>query len=555
MKIKYENEILDQKVRVSLIQEIEGSENLRRKDESYRRYLCYKDQTIYYVIQNLVKQFDEHTVREMRYSIANISIVRKVVDKLSRVYSSGVKREITKNQDATKAVQKLEKLLDLNSKMKTANRYLKLQRNMALYLKPCPVYSPDGSEEKWTLVPEILQPHNYDVVEDCYNKTRPLCFILSDYRPRIVDYSSIDPGVRPQNTTVLPKGDGIDQKIADTPEDQGRGLEKHYIFWSKGYHFTCNEKGEIVPDAGNPENINPFGTNMIIDYGIDRDNSFWAQGGNDLIDGAILINGMISHNNNVGVVQGYGQMYMSGTNLPKSVKVGPTHVIQLEYNKDEQAEPKIGFLSANPQLADLRGLVEAYVALLLTTNNLSTSGVSAQLAGGKDFASGISLVIDKAESLEDVSDQQQIFIDKEPCIFEAVKAFLDKYRESLVDELREISLPEKLKEVLTIMFQDPEPIQSESEKLTNYKTRLEIGLDTLITVLMREQPGLTEEQAKSKLMKQIGDEIEIQMLRRSAMSENGPEGNQNTEDENESEVEDDPEVEPSPEDENEPEVE
>jgi len=528
MRLKFENEILDQQKRKQVILEIESSENLRRKDESYRRYLCYKDQTLYYVIENLLRQFDFQTVLEMRYSISNISLVRKVIDKLSRVYSSGVKRTVssgkddgTTNEEATKVLEQLEKELDLNSKLKTANRYLKLHRNMSFYNKPCPVYSADGQSVQWCLKPEVLQPHHYDVIENYFNRSEAMVHILSDYRPRIQNFTSLDPGVRPQMPTVLPKGDGVDQTIADVPEDEGAGEKKKYIWWSENFHFTTDANGEIIPDPGNPGNENPFKTRMIVDYSIDSDNSFWAQGGQDLVDGGILINSMITHNNNVGIVQGYGQFYMTGTNLPKSIKVGPTKAIQIEYQKDEQAEPKLGFLSANPQLADLMKLVEAYVALLLTTNNLSTSGVSAQLAGGKDFASGISMIIDKAESLEDVSDQQQIFKDKEPCILEGVKAFLDTYRDQLVDCLKDLALPENLEQLLSIEFVPPSPIQSEAEKLANYKTRMDLGLDNIITILMKDQPGLTEEQAKEKLLEMMADEIELQMQRQQGLMESG----------------------------------
>jgi hypothetical protein len=520
MKIKFENQILDEAIRKQVIMEIEASENRNRKHESYRRYLCYKDQTIYFVVANLLRQFAESTVISMRYSIANISIVRKVIDKLSRVYSVGVKREVSGKEKDTEMLQKLEKIIDINSKLKQANRYLKLQKNCAVYMKPCPRYNENGSEVKWTMAPEVLQPHNYDVIEDEYDKTQPLAFVLSDYTPEISDYSRIDPGLRPQGATVLARGDGKDQLIADSPEDSGKGEEKTYIWWSKNFHFTTDAKGQIIPDAGNPTNKNPFGVEMIISYGIDQDNQYWAQGGQDLIDGAILLNGMITHNNHVGVTQGYGQFYMTGQNLPGSIEIGPTKMIKIEYQKDEQAEPKLGFLSANPNLGELRGLVEAYVALLLTTNNLSTAGVSAQLSGGKDFASGISLIIDKAESLEDVSDQQQVFVDKEPKIFDAARAFLDTYRNQLDEPLKEIKLPDDIKTTLAISFQEPEPIQSEKERLENYKLRMELGLDTIITIMMKENAGMTEDQAEKQVLKQLAAEIEIQMVRRKAMEAN-----------------------------------
>jgi hypothetical protein len=65
MRIKLEKEILDPATRVRIIQDIEASENRRRKDAAYRRFQCYKDQTNRYVVANLLKQFDMDTVIEM----------------------------------------------------------------------------------------------------------------------------------------------------------------------------------------------------------------------------------------------------------------------------------------------------------------------------------------------------------------------------------------------------------------------------------------------------------------------------------------------------------
>ena len=75
MRLKKESEILDAAKRKIILQDIKGAENLYRKNQAYRKYKCYKDGTKSYVVENLLNQFDMATVLEMRYSIANISIV------------------------------------------------------------------------------------------------------------------------------------------------------------------------------------------------------------------------------------------------------------------------------------------------------------------------------------------------------------------------------------------------------------------------------------------------------------------------------------------------
>lgn len=527
MRIKNEAEILKPEIRKLIIEEIKGRENLTRKYQAYKRYQCYKDKTSHYVVELLLRQFDQDTVEEMRYALSNISIVKKVIDKLARVYSNGVERSISDNPEATEKLKKLEKRLDVNTAVKKANRFLKLEKNVDLFVKPCPVVDVHG-KTLWTAKLEAYLPYLYDVVEDYYDRTKSMCVILSDYQPPSTALSQMDGKRSPISplSNIAPSGvsDGKDNAIADKPQDQtqGSGEKETFIFWSKNYHFTCDQHGNILADENNPKNLNPLKVFNHINFAIDQDGSFWAEGGDDLIDGAILINALITHTTHVGTVQGYGQFYMTGENLPRSIKVGPTKAIIAEYKKDEQAKPEMGFLNANPQLDSLRGLIEMYIALYLTTNNLSTSGVSTQLSGGGTLPSGIALILDKAESLEDIQDQRQVFIDREPDMWEAINQVLKVYGDgNLVDELKGLQLPDNFKDNLMIKFNDATPIMSEAEKLGNMKIRQELGIDTLISLMMKDDANLTEEQAEEKLKKLIGQRIKEKMLEEQVSKEMG----------------------------------
>lgn len=550
MRIKTESDLLKPEVRKQIIEEIKGRENLDRKLRAFKRYQCYKDKTNHYVVELLLRQFDTETVEEMRYALSNISIVKKVIDKLSRVYSHGVERSISGDEESTNKLKDIEKRLDVNTAMKKTNRFLKLEKNVDLFVKPCPVYDVNGAVT-WTVKLEALLPFLYDVVEDYYDRTKAMCVVLSDYQPPVTSLAHMDGKRVPLPLVVANQGapttpDKKDQIIADSKNDQKldpAGQSQHFIFWSKNFHFTCDEQGEILPDENNPNNKNPLGVFNHINFAIDQDGAFWAEGGEDLVDGAVLINALITHTMHVGTVQGYGQFYMTGENLPRSIKVGPTKAIIAEYKKDEQAKPEMGFLNANPQLDSLRGLVEMYIALYLTTNNLSTSGVSTNLSGGNTLPSGIALILDKAESLEDVQDQRQVFVDKEPDLFEAINQVLKTYGDNkLVEELRGLQLPDNFKKNFVVKFHDPTPIMSEKEKLDNMKLRQEMGIDTMISLFMKDDPSLSEEQAEEKLKKLIEQRLKEKMIEAQTMKDMGVEyEDEPTEDQNEPAPEDTPE--------------
>lgn len=504
MRLKSEEQILDIEVRMKIIEEINSPENRRRKDESFKRYLCYKDETYLYVLKKLALQFSEQTLLEMQYAISNIAFVRKIIDKLARVYSYGIDR-VVEDETTQEAIDALEKELEVDSIFKKTNRFLKLTKNCVQYIIPTESLDPKF-EDKKQITPKVLLPHFYDVVEHYQNREAPMAYVLSDYKPYDGPEYSVNPARagRPFGESIPRyQGDQIDQLIADTPSDAENQKGK-YVFWTNKYHFTCNSKGEIISeDIVNPIQMMPF-----VNYAEDQDNQFWAIGGRDLTDGAILTNCLISHIIHIAITQGYGQIVMKGKNLPKSLQVGPNKAIVLEYEKDNDPVPEFSFESASPPIEQVQKLIEMYVALMLTTNNLSTSGVSASLAGSAQFPSGIAMLIDKAESMEDVKDQQRIFLDKEPQFWEIVASWHRVLKESgeLVPTLAQFELPQEL--AIQLKFGEPRSIESEAERLGNLKLKKELGLITNLDMIKMEYPDYTDEQAEAKLAEILAEKLE-----------------------------------------------
>jgi len=396
MKITSEYDLLLPEVRRQLIEQFEGDQNKKRKAQAFKAYECLKDKTKNYVFEEVSRQFDADTVYEMIPHITNISIFKKVINKLAKVYSNGVMRTMAGgDREGTRQIEEAAKYLDMNKAMKKCNRYFRAFLNTLVYVKP--VKDDSG---KYDIAIEVKPPFHYDAVEDPENPERALAIVLSDYdneRPTL--YSIID-------AAFAGRGSGSDQNVrqvfarvfpfsSNKPFDPDN-TKKEYIWWSKNYHFTTNAKGEITsPAVENPILKLPF-----VNFSGDQDGCFWAEGGYDLVDGGVQINTQLSNLNHIGISQGHGQLYMTGEGLPRSVKVGPNVAVQLEHTKD-QPDPTIGYLNANPQLGELRSNAEMAVALMLSTNNLSTAGFSVSMQGGKDFASGIALMIDKSESIEE----------------------------------------------------------------------------------------------------------------------------------------------------------
>lgn len=504
MKIQSEEQLLNPEIRAALIKHWDMDPNVCRKAEAFKAYECLKDKTSVYVRDLLLKQFDFDTVVDMQYAISNISILRKVISKLAKVYDYGVKRTMP-NKKQTEQVEEAAETLRMNAAMKKANKYFRTFHNTLIH--PHPV----KTEGLMRIEIDSLPPFKYDVVEMPENPKEAMAIVVSDYIPMRGDVFALGdaavagrtvrpvkdvaaesdwlPGMEPRMTGSY-TNKGKDSGGADTGKDK-----RVFTWWTKNYHFVTDAKGnQISVDNDNPIKALPF-----VNLAGERDDSFWAEGGRDLVDSGISINTAISNVKHLGISQGHGQLYMTGKNLPKSIKVGPTHCVQLAQAEGEP-DPKIGYLNANPDLDKLRGLIEMDVALMLVTNNLSTSGFAMSLQGGKDFASGISLMIDKSESIDDVEEQAGVFIEQEPDVWVLVLAWYDVLKSAglLTEEFRQMVIPKNVEEV-QLQFGSPKPMLSEMDELTVIEKRRELNLNTEVEILMRDNPALTEAEARAKL--------------------------------------------------------
>ncbi len=513
-----EQDILDVKFRANVIKEIMGAENQARKLEQYKRYEVYKDKVAKHTKILLLKQFDDKTVKEMEISLTNVSLCKKIINKLSRVYAAGVERTLKKKRGNAKAGQevfdKFQKHIKINSVMKKANRYLRIHYNIWVMALPKAIRDAMGNILNYDLKLSVLPPFLFDVIEDPEDKENAKVLILSNFIAESGVIKSDDParngqrGVAGQSSPInnFARGDGKDQVIADTPMDSDP-KNRNFIWWSQNYHFVTDTKGVI---SGGPKDFqNPIKVIPGISLNADQDGDYYSQGGEDLIDSCILANAMMTNINHIGIQQGYGQAWMRGKNLPQQVRLGPTNIIKLEMSAEGESS-EFGFANSNAPLNELKELTVTQIALLLSTNNLSTKGVKVNLDSGVDFPSGVAAMIDQSESTEDVKDQVQLFLDQEPSLWEILKKWVDLYKERklLIEDLQEVDFDPK--EIL-INILEAKPIQSESEKLDNLKKRKDLGINTMIELIKMDNPGITDEEAEKKLL-ELTEEKQKQML-------------------------------------------
>lgn len=491
MKLYAENDVLNKEFRLKVIKNLKSGGNQGRKREAKKRHDIYKDETAKWVIQKLKAEgLKKETLTLMENRASNVSIARKVIDKLARSYNGGVSRD-TGSETGNEILSTLVEYLEFDQKHKKIDRYRKLFKNtMALIV---PEKKLEYGKEVFGLKLRVLAPWQYDVLEDPKDGEKMACLILSDWA----------------DTTLM--GLPISSKSTSAAANEKAGSAERenqketYIWWTNNYHFTTDEKGEIIRALSPDDLANPVKEIPGVPYSEDQDGCFWATGGQDLVDGSILVNTLLTDMFAIAFIQGWGQFVVTGTKIPTEMTVGPHNALVFTYDKENDAEPKVNVVNANPPLGDWMKMIEQLVALLLSTNNLSPGNVSVTLDAGQ-FPSGIAMLIEKSEATAPVEDAQKQFRQNERKEFEIIRKWVNIYADtkSLDEDLRDIgAIPEEFRP--TSKFNDTKEVVTEKEKLENIKLRQEIGLNTEVELLRLDRPDITDEEA-DKILLQIKTE-------------------------------------------------
>ena len=515
MKIQSQEQILDQTFRAQVIKEILGKENLERKNSAKKTFDLLKDRNKKWVVESLRNEnLSNETIATMTNRAGNVSLFRRVVEKLARTYKGGVIR-VAESPVQTDQIEKIEDLIDLNKQMKKADKWLEAFKNCLAQIVPVKNYRESTPENtRMDLMMRIFAPYQYDVLNYSENPEKGAVFILSDFHDNskaMLDlstarakYSGTPRGVN-HPEVVAKSSDFVDQTIAD--QDDSKNSE--FIWWSDSYHFTTNEKGEVIETKSPEDLLNPIGLNCFVEMNEDQDGVYWAEGGEDLIDSCILVNKLITDMNSIAYQQGWGQPVITGgESLPEKFTIGTQNAIILQYDKERDPAPSVDIIQGNPPIDQWLSLIEQYVALTLSTNSLTPGNVSMKL-DANSYQSGIAMMVEQSEANNEIEDKQQYFKAVEHRIWEVITLWMNFLigKNLASGKFADVG-PMSSSDAIMIKFLEIKPPVSEKERLEVMQMRKDLGLDNQLDLIKRDNPDLTEKEAELKLKGIIEEKLQ-----------------------------------------------
>lgn len=416
------------------------------RTEDYKRFLMFNGSTEEIIKEAISREYAKpETVETLSARIIPINFTGKIITKLAGVYiQRPIRRPVIENTSDSELLELYVEKMCLDQRMKEANRYFKLfKRNlMEFYV----------DEDGMPFV-RNLPRHTYEVFS----------------------FSSITPN-RPDVIVKIVQDDKVEDK-------------QILQVWTDESVYKINGRGSIVVDKDNPGGVNPYKKLPFI-YINESSFSVDPISDDDLMRMSIAIPVILTDICWATKMQSNSIMWTLGD--VGTISSAPDSVVAMTYGPDGQ-KPEIGQIKPEVDTDKVLGMVQTLVALLLSTKNLSVGTVQAKLEAN-NAASGISKMLDSAESVEDKKDQQEYFEKAEKQMWKLIK-------ENLVPVWRAQGLlqPEFNKEFsktfdVDIFFTEPKVMITEQEQIETSKLRLESGFSTLKMELAAIYPQLSKDQ-------------------------------------------------------------
>jgi hypothetical protein len=466
----------------TIINEIESQENRDRKNKEIRSYE---------VMEGALKKYVGDKIRCMypktwdTYTIADYSLLKKIVDKKAKAYKELPVRALEGDEE-NEAYQTIAKDDGLNQAMAKLDK-LYCQHKYALI--GVFMNFDEAGQPDFQFMP--LAPYEFDCVKDASGNLKVV----------ILSY--------PDSSMVVEKdSDGVDTIIAGRKLDEGTS-RRVYTFWTDTNHYmiqvTRDKEGrtmgapEIVPIPENPDNVNPWGVLPFV-Y-IPKSDTANYPIASPLADQTIEVNSLLSVYLTSGNMQ-IGQFvlkYPQGQEF-QVVSSGLMTGIRLPQSTDPDApETDASYISPSPNMDGHRTSIVTFLNLILEENGIrAASGTD---ISSEKFASGVDRAISESDVQDCIESNQALYYCVENEVYKIVKA-----------QLQSININVLTSENVTVIYKKPKMLITDTERLNNLKQAIDMGLLEEWEKFVVYDPNLSEDDAKAKL-ERINGQNEKRMAR------------------------------------------
>ena len=334
----------------------------------------YEGDLLSYVLEDLKNQLSPKSFQQIKFRVSPINILKKMIDKLSKIYAIPPIRSFGDNESDKELLSSYEKSMDINTLMGVSNEFFNLFKN--------------------TLIEPYLDQNGYP----------RLRAIPSD---RFIVYS--DNLIDPTHPTHVLKFMG---KIKD---------KKIFYVYTDSEFLIIDEFGntqqEMMNEFNNPDGINIYGKIPCVYVNRSR-NQLIPSIDSDTLIMTKLIPVLLSDLNYAVMYQSFSVIYGIDVNV-ENLTMAPNALWDIKSDSQSDKKPEIGTIKPTVDIDQVVKFIKDQIALWFTTRNLKPGAIGS--LAPDQAASGISKMIDEADTSEDREKQTQYFKCAETDLWNLIK--------------------------------------------------------------------------------------------------------------------------------------
>jgi hypothetical protein len=445
-----------------------------------RLYRFYEGQ----VTQEIEQSLSREMVSAAAYNraiqrIPSINIIKKVNDKLSKVYTEPAIRMCTNTTDV-ELMKSIGQRCGLESQLITANRMTNLNRRSALEL-----YVDEDS-----LKVKVLAAHQFLVYSDSMiNPTKPTVFIK----------------LLPKNTkrhliTVDRNGNRVE------PYEEVTIVETYGLYTDTEFMIIDSSgdvRKDLMAEMGATTTKNPFGVIPFVYINTSK-LELIPYPNKTALDISILIPKLLTDLNYSAQFLSHSVIWTKNANLA-GAEINPDAIVNLGDSDpaNPSITPEIGTIDPKTDIPGVLQLINFQLSSYLTTEGLKAGGIG-NMDANQD-ASGVSKIIDESDATDARKNQMEVFRQVEQDLWTKIAAMQEYVSKAgLVEEKRLFSMDFPLN--MSIRFAEIRPLESEKQKYEKIKIGRDLKLLTRKQALQELYPDLTMEQLEARLQ-DVEDEL------------------------------------------------
>jgi hypothetical protein len=409
-----------------------------------------------HVLASLQSQLSPNSYASAAERLSPVNIFKKVVNKVSTLYSGDVER-LTETEGDEELINHYEKNASINSVFLEWNKGYNAYKNSVVEL-----YEDEGSVNARTLPANMFLPYSD-------NKANPL-----------------------KVTAII--------KFMGSYQDKDNNKINKYWVYSNEEFMPMDSKGEIInEDLGESEGLNPYG---VIPFVFVNKSKYLLVPMPDKDDYkmTVLLPVLLTDLNFAAKYMAHSIFYGVDVDT-ENLKISPDAFWNFQSNDDGKS-PQVGTIRPDVSIDEVMNLIKEQMGMWLETKDLKAGSIGA--LSSNNVASGVSKMIDEADATVNRKSQMSTFSAAENTFWKTLAAIHNEAVASgRIRGLGLFSEPSKLD--VNVIYQDQKPAMSRLDIIEEAKSELDAGLTSRRRKIKQLNPEMTDDEV-TELLKEIDEE-------------------------------------------------